>query len=87
MTCAFYSIVYDIVFLIERKINYFILFFILIAIFDNFFFPAVQFLNFVRQTLDPDPDLDTDPHWHKCSFLIGKRLQGGSDVLPDVGGE
>ncbi len=26
MTCAFYSIVYDIVFLIERKINYFILF-------------------------------------------------------------
>jgi hypothetical protein len=24
MTCAFYSIVYDIVFLIERKINYFI---------------------------------------------------------------
>ncbi len=28
MTCAFYSIVYDIVFLIERKINYFILFYI-----------------------------------------------------------
>jgi hypothetical protein len=29
MTCAFYSIVYDIVSLIERKINYFILFFYL----------------------------------------------------------
>jgi len=29
MTCAFYSIVYDIVFLIERKINYFILFYFL----------------------------------------------------------
>ncbi len=28
MTRAFYSIVYDIVFLIERKINYFIYFFI-----------------------------------------------------------
>ncbi len=32
MTCAFYSIVYDIVFLIERKINYFIIFYFILVV-------------------------------------------------------
>jgi hypothetical protein len=36
MTCAFYSIVYDIVFLIERKINYFILFLFYYLPFNGF---------------------------------------------------
>jgi hypothetical protein len=42
MTCAFYSIVYDIVFLIERKINYFIFIFILFIIYQQLEFPETQ---------------------------------------------
>jgi hypothetical protein len=38
MTRAFYSIVYDIVFLIERKINYFILFYFILFYFILFYF-------------------------------------------------